>query len=78
MDKEWRKIIKDATKTKSAYLTKSVETPWKQKESGWEIAQCFSKGGMSEQPWGKGIARNITRFLFHILWEKQVKTEIPY
>lgn len=53
MDKEWRKIIKDATKTKSAYLIKSVETPWKQKESGWEIAQCFSKGGMSEQPWGK-------------------------
>ena len=27
MDKEWRKIIKDATKTKSAYLIKSVETP---------------------------------------------------
>lgn len=27
LDKEWRKIIKEARKTKSAYLIKSVETP---------------------------------------------------
>lgn len=41
MDKEWRKITKEARKTKSAYLIKSVETTWKQKQSGWKIAQSL-------------------------------------